>query len=400
MYLFEVSVCIFVFYLAYIMLFRGETFYQRNRFYLLFGAILSLFLPLLEFQIFTNSNNTLSQTLQTVTIGTNQLNYQIEQGISAYQILVWVYLIGFVFALGRFAWQMTHILKFILKSDIKVCRGYKMIETGGKLPTFSFFNYLFWDNTKELSEEEADKILHHELKHIWDKHTFDVIFMEMLKVVLWFNPIVYIYANTLRFHHEYIADNAVLKESDKASYRALMVRSLFQKLNIQLAHSFNQAEIKKRIDMMQKKPSEKLANYKLLLILPLLSFLILAFSIKDNLVEKKENIGKSKKESLNRFANAESNLDDFYQDLITHLKYPKSAEQKGLEGKVYIQFTVEKDGTLSNYKVLETFDDECAEAAIEAIKKTKTRWLSGKVNGKPVRQNVTVPINFSLRKKK
>jgi hypothetical protein len=120
------------------------------------------------------------------------------------------------------------------------------------MPTFSFFNFLFWDNTQQLNKEEKDHILHHEQKHIWDRHSYDVIFLEIAKIIWWFNPIIYLIYKDLRMQHEYLADASVLRESSIKKYAKTLVKIVFQHNNLPLAHSFNQQEIKNRLLVMQE----------------------------------------------------------------------------------------------------------------------------------------------------
>ena len=388
-YLIETSLCLLAFYICYYAFLKNDTFFQRNRFFLLFSSLISLIIPLMEFD-FGTSGATVSYTLQTVTVGIHQAKQGFE-GFSFFSILTVIYLSVTTLLLFRYLWQLFSLYQLIRNSEVKHRRGYRLIDTEGKYPTFSFLNYLFWDNSRTLSEEEADKILGHELKHIWDKHSYDLIYIDLLKIFFWFNPVIYLYARSLRFLHEYIADASVLEETDSKTYGKMIVQAFFSKLNLSLAHGFNQSEIKQRLKIMNKMRSPAYLNIKLLVVLPLMAFLIFAFSSKINSINENAS---SEKTEMNRFATAEGGLDKFYAELSQILLYPTQAKQAGIEGKVFIQFTVMQDGTLADIEVIKGLHPACDKAALEAVKKANTKWLPAKVDGRAVKQSLSVPISF------
>ncbi|NJO02724.1 MAG: energy transducer TonB, partial [Bacteroidia bacterium] len=96
----------------------------------------------------------------------------------------------------------------------------------------------------------------------------------------------------------------------------------------------------------------------------------------------------------NRFAQAKDGLDAFYRELAQLLIYPPEARQNGVKGKAFIAFVVEKDGSLSHYHIARGFHPACDQAALEAVRQTRTHWIPAKVNGITVRQEVTVPVIF------
>lgn len=390
-YLLESSVCLCVFYAIYFCILRKDTFFERNRYFLLFATLISLVLPLLDFSLGNQASLSNVPTLYLLTVQVNTFETQIAQYWSFGNWANSIYWTVALLLLLRLCFQFFTLFWFISKNPTQIRRGYLQIDTNGKLPTFSFFNYLFWDNSKTMSEAESDKILHHELKHIWDKHSYDIVFLEILKVFFWFNPVIYLYSRSLKFLHEFIADASVLRESDVQSYSKLMVKSLFKQLNLNLTHHFNQSEIRQRLATMRKKRSSLKTNFKLLLIFPFLIVLLFAFSgkIQEKIIQK-PNISNE----MNRFATAEGGLDNFYKALAKVLVYPKEDRQAGISGRVFVQFTVLKDGTLENFKIIKSLSKACDAEAIKGIQKVNVKWLPAKVDGKAVKQEVSVPISF------
>jgi len=395
-YLIESSVCLILFYLVYFFFLRNDTFFQRNRFYLLLSSLLAVIIPLVEFNLTpSTSGETIAVTLENISVGATNVEQTLETTVtnawSLGTVLLVIYIVMVVLMIARFAWRMIRLIRIIRKSNVQVRMDYKLINTQGKLPTFSFMRYLFWDNTKELTPNERTKIINHELTHIRDLHSWDVMYMELVKIVLWFNPVIYLYDRSLKYHHEFIADAAVLKETSAKDYGKLLVQSLFKQMNLQLTHNFNQIEIKKRLAMMEKLRSPGYKFLKIFLLLPLMAMMLFAFSNSSpSVVSINQNDGGY------RFAGVEGGLGLFYKRLSKELRYPIESQRKGIEGRVFVNFKIKADGSLTQFKILKGLDDACDKEAIRAIKAVNVNWLPAKMDGAIIGQKLTIPITFSL----
>lgn len=401
MYLLKVSVCFLVFFLFYFFLLKKDTFFQRNRYFLLASIIFSFAIPSLEIGYFRDPlMQILPNTIQEITINVQNWENTIPQDISfsAWSIVLGIYIIGLSFFLIRFAYQLLQIILFIKKQKVKHCRGYMKVLTDGKYPTFSFFNYLFWDNSRSLPEAESEQILAHELKHIWDKHSYDSILMELVKIILWFNPIVYLYQRELKLQHEYIADASAIRESDPKSYARLIVQTCFDHLHLRLAHSFfNKSEVRQRLLVIEKIPSAPILTLKTFLVLPLMALLLVSFMpVNQWDYLRFQNYQLDDPMVKNRFATAQGGLDNFYNEIKSKITYPESALRVQAEGRVLIQFTVMPDGTLDDVEILKGFHKDCDQEALQAVRKARTPWLPAKVEGKLVKQRLSIPVSFNL----
>ncbi len=406
-YFTEVSVILLLAYLFYCGLLRPDTFFQRNRYYLLLMPFLALLIPLLELEgwVSTATNQTgAALNLQEFVVGLSAWEAQPSSGMSFRTNLWYVYHLGCLLMFLRFAYQLLRMHQLITRSPKLGRAGYTLIYTQGKMPTFSFFNYLFWDNGQKLSPEEEAQMLRHEFKHMQDRHSWDVIYMELLKIFLWFNPLIYLYDRSLRFQHEYMADAFATQRGKLKNYGRLMVNTCFQQLNLQLVHSFSRYEIKHRLRKMHQIQSPPVQKLKVLLILPLLLLLTYTFAQHREEVRPQASLSSeliSPTESSpvkNRLATAQGGLDGFYQELARHLKYPRSARKAGIEGRVFLQFTVNKQGKLEDIKVIKSLHPDCDRAAMEAIQ--KTRWTPAMVDGELVKQQLSLPIFFKLNSAK
>ena len=398
-YLIESSVCLFLFYSVYFLFLRHDTFFQRNRFYLLASSFLAVTIPLLEFELTpAASEKTIVVTLENISVGATQVGQTLDTVTNAFSIgtiLLTVYLVMMFLMMLRFGWRMFRLVRIIRRSEVKVRMDYKLIHTEGKLPTFSFMRYLFWDNTKELTPNERTKIINHELTHIRDLHSWDVMYMELIKIIFWFNPIIYLYDRSLKYHHEFIADAAVLKETSVKDYGKLLVQSLFKQMGLQLTHNFNQIEIKKRLAMMEKLRSPGYKFLKIFLLFPLMAIMLFTFSNSTPKV-----ISMDQGDDSYRFAGIEGGLGLFYKRLSKELRYPIESRRKGIEGRVFVNFKIKPDGSLTQFKILKGLDEACDKEAIRAIKAVDVNWLPAKMDGAIIGQKLTIPVMFSLTKTK
>lgn len=396
-YLAESSVCLILFYAVYYFFLRNDTFFQRNRFYLLVSSMIAMFIPLMEFNFSQQASQTVAVTLKTISVSTTAVEHTIQSKVtwSTSAILMSVYLLVCLLVTTRFGLRMYRLIQIIRSSKVQVRTDHKLINTNGNLPTFSFMRYLFWDNTKELTPAERVKIINHELTHIRDLHSWDVMYMELVKIIFWFNPVVYFYDRSLKYHHEFIADAAVLKETSTKDYGKLLVQSLFKQANLHLAHDFNQTEIKRRLTVMEKLRTPRYKFLKVFLLLPLMALMLFAFSNGSPGAKFVAPVNENY-----RFANVEGGLDSFYEKMTKEIKYPIDAKRKGIEGRVFVQFKIMANGELSQFKILKGLSKACDTEAVRAIKAVPAKWLPAKMDGQKIGQKITIPVMFSLEQDK
>ncbi|MDN5210990.1 M56 family metallopeptidase [Fulvivirgaceae bacterium BMA12] len=272
-YVVQSAICLLIFYIFYFFFLKKETCFQYNRAYLFFSSALALVLPLIDFYaLFEFFGWQQTQIIPTIYLPESSPADNGAAQPSQYLsiIVAGIYLIGFTFFLIRFLIQLITIRAIIGKNryNIKFWNGCYLINTGGKLPTFSFFKYLFWDDSAGFSDPEKFQILNHELVHIRQKHSYDVLYFEMLRVLFWFNPIVNLYKEAVTDTHEYIADNEVIKNTNVTHYGHLIVRQLFVRTDLAIGSYFNKSQAYRRLNMM-KINGKKTSFYKLLISLPL-----------------------------------------------------------------------------------------------------------------------------------
>jgi beta-lactamase regulating signal transducer with metallopeptidase domain len=180
--------------------------------------------------------------------------------------------------LTRLLWQTGKLIRFFRTSHSTKTPIYHLVLTQGKLPTFSFFKLLFWDNSQILTEQQKLQVFGHEITHIRQWHSLDIMLLELLKIVFWFHPAVYLFKKDLQQTHEYLADAAVVQQHNPDGYIQLIIAQVFQASGLTLINPFSQFKTKNRIMMLQKLKHARPAFWKLALSLPLIALLVLIYS--------------------------------------------------------------------------------------------------------------------------
>ena len=425
-YLIQSLICLGCLYSFYWLLLRKETFFVINRIYLIISILLSVLIPLFKISFDTTQTAPIySAMLETVTYSGRGFSQTINNTIPAINYIAIVYFTGAIILLIRFIFQIFQITTFIKKYGITYYKGKKVVYIRKKYSTFSFFNIIFINN-ENISEEKMDKIIAHENIHISQKHSIDVIFLEILCIFQWFNPFVWLYKHSIKEIHEYLADDGVLCQGySKINYQNLLFALITGVRLNEITNNFNHSLIKKRFIMMTKSKSARRAKLKLLFVLPLTVILIFAFSVTasksataQSKNSKEKNVKQEKKEKplikvsetekdqkeevflvvekMPRYPGGEPARKKFFTE---NLKYPKQVKEKGIQGKVYVTFVVEKDGSITNVKILRGVDPLLDNEALRVVR-SMPKWEPGTQRGKNVRVQFNIPIKFALPKEK
>jgi TonB family protein len=427
-YLLLVNIYLLVFYGFYTLLLRRETFFQLNRVYLISAALLSFFIPLMQSDWVKNLFITqqVKYTLYSSPVMLLQFkptNNQITFG----QVWLFIYLVVISFLIARFIWQLISLNKIINSPEPSA--------------SYSFFRKIKLGN----GHPNHEIIAAHENAHASQWHSADVLLMEAVMIINWFNPVVYFYRLGIKHIHEFIADREALESgTDKAEYALLLLSQTFNTSSHQLVNPFfNHSLLKQRIQMLQKNKSNRVALIKYGMSAPLFALMLILSSATVNnsktvrIVNQKtdqilsvttssnENyfkqplilpITQSVSGNLNRkdtvpsrskkiFTSVEQvpefpgGLNAFFEFLAKNIKYPAESRKKGIQGRVIISFVVETDGALTNFKVERGVDNEIDQEALRVLEMSP-KWNPGTQNGLAVRVAYSVPISFTLNDEK
>jgi hypothetical protein len=272
-YLLESGVCLGIFYLIYWAFLKKETFFEFNRFFLILSIPLSFAIPLLNITSPIRTSAVLEESYAAGTTATTQ-----GQLFSISDVLLFTFFVGSAFFLFRFVVRLTQILLLIRKYGYHIYDGVKVVVTDTETAPFSFFNFLFISNA-DITDHGFERILTHEMTHIKQYHSIDLLLMELLTIVQWFNPFVWPYKKSLKETHEYLADHAVIAQGcSRARYQLLIFEQHVGLNMFEFTNNFSQSLIKRRITMMAKIKSNGRAKLKILLIFPVVALLVLAFA--------------------------------------------------------------------------------------------------------------------------
>ena len=278
-YLVESSVCLAIFYLVYWVLLKRETFFNLNRFFLVSSVGFSLVIPLIRIsspiasrQLFERIY-ALSPASVTPAAAATQAS-----SVSIFDVLLGIYLLGVGLMLFRFCYKLLKVFTLIKKNGVQRFDGLKVVFMETHCSPFSFFNFVFIDKAR-ISDDDFQRIIAHEMIHIKQYHSIDLIILELLAIFQWFNPFVWPYRDSLKETHEYLADYEVIAQGcNTARYQLLIFEQHVGAKLFEFANNFNQSQIKRRITMITKGKSKRWARLKVLLMLPMICFLVLAFA--------------------------------------------------------------------------------------------------------------------------
>jgi len=273
LYLLKSAVWLTGFALVFLTVLRNERYFRLNRIYLLSGIIASIVFPLYTWHY-------------TVILPFAQDTYITTSGITAVAIVppqtvipvyFWFYVVGIAGLAVRMFWQTGRLVRKLRKAGYVKTGSIKLVRTSEYAASFSFFSFVFVNPS--ITDIEAKEIVNHEREHIEQRHWFDLLLVELLCMLQWFNPFVWIYARLIRQNHEYLADEMALQNSSNpAIYQATLLNQLFDAPVIRLANSFNYSLNKKRFKMMKKKIDSPFRKLRMLIVLPLVAMVFYAFA--------------------------------------------------------------------------------------------------------------------------
>ena len=292
LYILKSGICLAAFYVCFKALFSNDTFFRFNRWILLAGTGLCMLLPFcritttqplplsqpvsqLETIFLKEEMNTIpTQTDETITVATTQTDNS---------TIPWIKFISIAYLAGCCVCLSTTVLSFrkmyqLMRKGKKQKNGkYTLVLIADPISPFSWGRYIFLSGDDY--RNHPDEILTHEKMHLRYNHSADLLYMEMIILLQWCNPAVWLLKRELRDIHEYQADKGVLNQGiDATKYQLLLVKKAVGSSLYTLANSFNHSKIKKRITMMLKGKSNNWARLKLLLLVPVGLIVLNAFA--------------------------------------------------------------------------------------------------------------------------
>jgi TonB family protein len=393
-YLIEANLGICFFLLVYKILLNKETDHRFNRVFLLLALVISVTLPFFHFQV--PSLLTIDKDLQTYLLPEIQVGTLSGPVIQFDSFWFWtssIYLFGAATFLMLFLIRLLKIAKEIHRSPIVKNGSVWLIESNDEQEVFSFFKFIFISKSLPLSELEKKQIIRHEQVHINHLHSVDILFVNLLGILFWFNPFLKAYRKSFVQLHEFEADARSVETDEVDSYCCLLAKAALTSSGYQLANHFTNSLTLKRIEMM-KTVKTKIARWKIVtLVGATISFCCL---IAGNGLVSAQTKGDEVFELVDEMPSYGQGKNELNEFIGANLLYPEGARKSKIEGKVFAEFIVELDGSLSHVKIIKGIGYGCDEEVMRVVKSMPMKWKPGEKAGKTVRTKMTLPFMFRL----
>ena len=297
-YLMQVTVSLGILYSYYHFVLRNKKFHIYNRFYLLIAATISILIPFLNIPVYFSASETNSSfVLKTITsISSNDFAEPVSSSIpiqiknsffSISNLVYYCYALICVIMIIRILFSFERIRQLKKQYTVQKLNTVYFVNTNEPGAPFSFFRWLFWNQKIELRSGKGEQIFRHELFHIEQKHSLDILYMELLTTIFWINPFLHLIKKEIKVIHEFLADQFATNQSKNWEYAELL---LMQSLNTQhhLTNPFFYNQIKRRIAMITSSQKTSYQYLRKIMVLPVDAIVValFAFSYKS----KKENI--------------------------------------------------------------------------------------------------------------
>lgn len=307
-YLLKSSACLAIFMIFYKLILEKTSIHTFKRFYLLSALILAFTIPSVTFieyiepivlntEVFTTSSFEIIET------------HPAEAPIDYSSIILWsVYSLGVFIFLLKFCINLTRIISRIRNNQKYKSESFINVLVKNLRIPHTFFNYIFLNKDKYENSEIPKEVILHEQTHAKQKHSLDVLILEIYQIIFWFNPLIYLLKRDVKLNHEFLADRAVLHNGIQPStYQQLLLAFSSSACEPQLANAINYSSIKKRFTVMKTKTSKASIWLRSLLVLPLIALTLYSFSNKIE-IEKEELIQERHVESLDLYLNDDNEL--------------------------------------------------------------------------------------------
>lgn len=452
-YLIKINVALMLLYGFYRLTVSRDTFFGLRRLTLWLIYAVALMVPALNLEYWVRDTPTMASmahvyadTFYPVVVVKAQ-----APSITWIDMLLGIYWAGVVVLSLRLVWQLFSIIRLAVISRKQEMEGITVHLLRGEGSPFSFFRWVFM-YPSTLEDRQLHEVMVHECTHVSGLHSLDTLFSELFSIACWFNPFAWLMKQEVRMNLEYLADESVLSDGNaRKSYQYHLLGLAYRqpKDSTKIANNFNLLPLKKRIKMMNKRRTSEIGKAKYLLFAPLAGALLMVSNIESVAreiggqvpevaeVQQKADqalnadvavanpMAKAEEAKAAELAKAEAKASDatapadttknvvydvtetmpqfpggqgvMMKYLAANIKYPASAVKAKKQGRVIVSFVIQKDGSVTNARIVKSVDPELDAEALRIVK-AMPNWTPGTQDGKPVNVNYTIPVVFSLYK--
>ncbi|WP_228011998.1 M56 family metallopeptidase [Flavobacterium hungaricum] len=401
-YLLKSGILLLVFYAVYKLMLENERMFRFNRAYLLGSLIFSLVIPLQLFSLQSLFLDKISIIqLDGIVIRTSTA---VSDSINFNQVfwfgVVLVYAIVALILTVRFFKNLYAIHRISKNNKSQIIENNKVVLVKNIILPFSFWNAIFINKEDFENGRIPNELIAHEKAHLVQRHSLDILFVEVLQIIFWFNPLIVFFEKAIKLNHEFLADEAVNNQFNEISnYQNLLLHFASNKGTVALASNINYLITKKRFLMMSKKQSPVKVVAKVFGVGLIYALSLFIFST-ETTAQSLNSAPKMKKgfsvtydtESVNE-PQYQGGIEEFYKFVGQNFKIPEEASKNKIKGKVDIEFMVEKDGSLSEIKIVKDLGYGLGNEAVRILK-LSPKWIPASQDGKPVRVSYSLPITI------
>lgn len=399
-FLFKSTLSLALLFALYFFLLEKEKMHQFNRFFLLASLLFALGIPFVSFEIYVER---LAVITQETVFTSPSLTVMVAEKTNYFPIILWsVYgLVTLVLAI-RFVIHLIKIRQKINSNPKVPITNATLVLLQEKVLPHTFGNYIFINGEDHQNSNIEAELYTHELTHVRQNHTLDILFVEILKTIFWFNPIFILYKKAIQLNHEFLADEKVVQSFNNVPfYQKILLEKASWNNTFYLASNLNFLVTKKRLIMMTKNTSSHAKLLKILIIIPMSIFTALVACKTQNtsksldLQTKSVGEGKTSDEKIYKIVSKTpefpGGIQAFYEFVGANFKVPSDFKGKG---RIFMQFIVETDGSLSDITTLRDIGSGMGDEA-KRVLKICPKWNPGENGGKPVRVQYSLPISIA-----
>ncbi|MFU8844779.1 MAG: TonB family protein [Bacteroidales bacterium] len=415
------SLALIVFSFIYRLLISRITLLNAGRFYLIVTMIMAMIIPLPWQNFIVNTSEIAFMVdLDMPVILADAMVESNGEGFNWVGLLAAVYLVPAVGFFLFFLYSNIRVLRMIRMHTVVRADRSRIVVTDRNTLPFSWFGWVVVSQ-KDYNSPQFKSILAHEQAHIRQYHFLDLIMAELLVIIHWFNPAAWIYRSVIRDVHEYLADRGTINNGFKITeYQRLLASLTGQVQAGVLSNNMNHSPIKNRLNMMTKTKSGKSEHVRLISALiasVLIGWGIFTVTCQAQVGQKQtktEEVMPVRVEPVALDSEEPAQNDTIFnvvdemplypggdeariKFILDNINYPAEAKERGVTGRVFVTFVVEKDGSVTNVKVLRGIVGGFDEEAVRVVKQMPD-WIPGRHNGETVRVRFNMPIQFSLGK--
>jgi bla regulator protein blaR1 len=291
-YILKFSACLAIFLAFYKLFLEQENMHQFKRFYLLGSIVTSIAIPFITFTTYVEPQPIVDGFNSIIPLSSDLVSETAENPTNYLPIILWsIYGIGLSLFGLKFGFNLSQIILKIKKNPNLKDSIYINVLLQDLVSPHTFFSYIFLNKYKYETHQIPEEVLLHEQTHAKQKHSLDILLIEILQVIFWFNPLIHVIKNAIKLNHEFLADKAVLNKGvETSNYQKVLLAFSTNDNNIQLANAINYSSIKKRITVMKTQTSKQKIWLRSIVLLPLLALTLYSFSDRIEIIEEKNQL--------------------------------------------------------------------------------------------------------------